>query len=48
LLKTYTGLAVVLTGGDAPLLANHLKYRIFAEPLLVHYGLIHCLNLNEL
>lgn len=37
----------VLTGGDASLLADHLKYRIFAEPLLVHHGLLYCLEINE-
>lgn len=38
---------VILTGGDATLLADHLKYRIFAEPLLVHYGILYCLKINE-
>lgn len=37
----------ILTGGDAKLLADHLKYRIFAEPLLVHHGLLYCLEINE-
>ncbi len=40
------GLQVVLTGGDAPFLAERLKTKIFAEPLLVHYGLYHTLRLN--
>lgn len=47
LLKIYPNISVLLTGGDADFLANHLKYRIFAEPLLVHHGLLHCLTLNE-
>lgn len=38
----------ILTGGDAPLLAEHIKYPIFAEPLLNHYGLLFCLQINEL
>jgi type III pantothenate kinase len=40
------GLQIVLTGGDAPFLAERLKTKIFAEPLLVHYGLYHTLRLN--
>lgn len=39
-------LQVLLTGGDAPFLAERLKTKIFAEPLLVHYGLYHTLRLN--
>lgn len=38
---------VVITGGDAQILGNHLKSRIFAQPLLNHYGLLHCLKFNE-
>lgn len=30
---------VVITGGDAEFLGNHLKTGIFVEPLLLHYGL---------
>ncbi|MDG1747570.1 MAG: type III pantothenate kinase [Bacteroidia bacterium] len=30
---------VVLTGGDAEFLGNHLKTKIFVEPWLLHYGL---------
>lgn len=41
------GISVLLTGGDAPVLAERLKNRIFVEPLLIHYGLFHCLFLNE-
>jgi type III pantothenate kinase len=37
---------VFLTGGDAAYLAERLKTKIFAEPLLVHYGLYHTLRLN--
>lgn len=39
-------LQVIITGGDAPFLAERLKTKIFAEPLLVHYGLYHTLRLN--
>lgn len=42
----FPNLLVVLTGGDAPFLADRLKTRIFAEPLLIHHGLLHCL-LNQ-
>jgi type III pantothenate kinase len=38
----------ILTGGDAPVLAEHIKYPIFAAPLLNHYGLLFCLQINEL
>lgn len=48
ILKEHEETEVLMTGGDAPLLANHLKYRIFAEPLLVHTGLLYCLELNEI
>ncbi len=41
-----TSLQVFVTGGDAPFLAERLKTKIFAEPLLVHYGLYHTLRLN--
>ena len=37
---------VLLTGGDAPLLAPHLKTKIFALPNLVLYGLQEILRLN--
>jgi type III pantothenate kinase len=43
----YPNLIVIATGGDAPLLADRLKYRIFAEPLLIHHGLLNCFFLNE-
>ena len=35
---------VILTGGDAKFLAKHIKYEIFVEPLLVHYGLYHAIQ----
>jgi len=35
-----------MTGGDAPFLAERLKTKIFAEPMLLHYGLYHTLRLN--
>lgn len=38
--------AVFLTGGDSPYLAERLKTKIFAEPLLLHYGLYYTLRLN--
>lgn len=39
-------LKIILTGGDAAFLAEHIKTRIFVEPLLLHYGLYHTLRLN--
>ncbi|MBL7811985.1 MAG: type III pantothenate kinase [Bacteroidetes bacterium] len=42
----FDDLHVVITGGDGPMLAGKLKTRIFAEPLLHHYGIFHCLRLN--
>lgn len=39
----YPGIRVVITGGDASFLAERMKTRIFAEPLLIHHGLLHCL-----
>jgi type III pantothenate kinase len=39
-------LSIILTGGDAAFLAEHIKTRIFVEPLLLHYGLYHTLRLN--
>jgi type III pantothenate kinase len=45
-LQETSSLCVVLTGGNAPFLAERLKTKIFAEPLLVHYGLYHTLRLN--
>jgi type III pantothenate kinase len=35
---------VIFTGGDAKFLAKHIKYEIFVEPLLVHYGLYHAIQ----
>ncbi len=37
--KNYPELYVVLSGGNAPFLVNHLKISIFAEPYLVLKGL---------
>jgi type III pantothenate kinase len=45
--KNCPGVQVVLTGGDAHLLAKRLKTRIFVEPLLLHFGLFELLLLNE-
>lgn len=45
--KTYKGLKVVLTGGDAPIFETMFKSRIFAVPNLVLYGLNKILTLNE-
>jgi len=39
----FSNLNVILTGGDTDFLANRLKSRIFAEPLLLHHGLLYCL-----
>jgi type III pantothenate kinase len=44
--EKYSDLTVIITGGDAQFLANRLKTMIFAEPMLVHHGLLHCL-LNQ-
>jgi type III pantothenate kinase len=41
--KLYPKLKVVITGGDASFLEEHLKIRIFAEPNLIHTGLLNCL-----
>ena len=40
----YENSIVILTGGDAKFLAKHIKYEIFVEPLLVHYGLYHAIQ----
>ena len=37
---------VLLTGGDAEFLANHLKTKIFVNPNLVLYGLNKILTYN--
>lgn len=44
----YNGLAVILTGGDAPRLTGKLKNTIFVEPNLVLNGLNCILSHNEL
>jgi len=46
-LEKYPEGAVFLTGGDALFLAEQQKTRIFVEPLLVHYGLMHALSYHE-
>ena len=38
---------VFITGGDARFLAEQQKTKIFVEPLLVHYGLMHALQHHE-
>ncbi len=45
--KTYKGIRVVLTGGDAPIFETMSKSKIFAVPNLVLYGLNKILTLNE-
>ena len=40
----YDNSIVIFTGGDANFLAKHIKYEIFVEPLLVHYGLYHAIQ----
>lgn len=45
--EKWTDLMVVITGGDADFLGKTSKMKIFAEPILVHYGLLNCLILNE-
>jgi type III pantothenate kinase len=37
--KEFSGLKIILTGGDAPRLAKHLNFSIFATPDLVLVGL---------
>lgn len=44
--EQYPEAIVIFTGGDAGFLEQRVKTRIFAEPLLVHHGLYHCLRLN--
>lgn len=39
--------AVFITGGDALFLAEQQKTKIFVEPQLVHYGLMHALSYHE-
>ena len=38
---------VFITGGDAGFLAKPLKTKIFVEPMLIHYGLMHALLYHE-
>ena len=46
MVKTYPGLQVVITGGDAELLAPMLEYPVHRAPHLVLSGLNHILNYN--
>jgi type III pantothenate kinase len=46
--STYTGLKVILTGGDQEFLYNYLKSDIFAAPELVLHGLNKILEYNGL
>jgi type III pantothenate kinase len=39
---------VVLTGGDIPYLAAHLKNKIFADPDLIYKGLYAISEVNNL
>lgn len=43
----YANLKVLLTGGDADLLAKRLKTNIFAEPQLLLYGLNKIVSIND-
>jgi type III pantothenate kinase len=38
---------VFITGGDGLFLAEQQKTKIFVEPMLVHYGLMHALRYHE-
>lgn len=44
--QAYGDLSVVITGGDAGMLAGRLEYQIFVEPELVLHGLYKILSLN--
>jgi len=46
-LEKYPKGTVFITGGDALFLAEQQKTKIFVEPLLVHYGLMHALIYHE-
>ncbi|MBS3915069.1 MAG: type III pantothenate kinase [Bacteroidetes bacterium] len=43
----YPDIAFIGTGGDGPFFADKLKFSIFAEPFIIHYGLLSCFILNE-
>ncbi|PID89750.1 MAG: pantothenate kinase [Bacteroidia bacterium] len=45
--QTYTGLKVILTGGDSIFFDNKLKNTIFVEPFLVEIGLNTILEYND-
>ena len=46
-LEKYPKGTVFITGGDALFLAEQQKTKIFVEPLLIHYGLMHALIYHE-
>ncbi|PHX76869.1 MAG: pantothenate kinase [Flavobacteriales bacterium] len=46
-LEKYPKGVVFITGGDALFLAEQQKTKIFVEPLLIHYGLMHALIYHE-
>ncbi|MEO6455584.1 MAG: type III pantothenate kinase [Ginsengibacter sp.] len=43
----YSNFNVLLTGGDAPYFADHLKYKIFADPHLIFKGLYAISEYND-
>ena len=46
--EKYPQARIYITGGDAMFLAEHIKSEIFVEPLLIHHGLFHALQYNEI
>jgi type III pantothenate kinase len=46
--EKYPQARVYITGGDALFLSEHIKSEIFVEPLLIHHGLFHALQYNEI
>ncbi len=46
-LEKYPSAQIFLSGGDHRFLANQLKTKIFVEPLLNHYGLLHTMQYHE-
>ncbi|MDA1182615.1 MAG: type III pantothenate kinase [Bacteroidetes bacterium] len=46
-LEKYPSAQIFLSGGDHPFLAEQLKTKIFVEPLLNHYGLLHTMQYHE-
>ena len=45
--EKYSNFNVVLTGGDAPYFARHLKSKIFADPELIFKGLYAISEYND-